>query len=329
MVQPAEGALFGRRGFARPSLPIAPPKAAPGRPPRVDPANPFLKVLDRVFLWIPNDHAPGIPAVGLFLIRQFTLPLILMIAPVLVFLVAAPNANLVEGLGKMPNWLLPPFMMGSIALVQELGRYSFVRNADRPVRSLSVFTAAAIAFVLLMYHDNLARLGLALVAQFAAGAAIFYGLRYRRWIALIVAAIVVGHTAVYMAAPDLFGSQADSAKREQPASTSPDPPAVDDMQSWAKLYPGATVTESKTENFLGLTSWKVTYKVQASPEQIGSFYEGIATRRGFTDSTSLGGYHRFTQDSTRNDFSYAVVSETGVSEVIFEARTFGRTAPTN
>ena len=101
------------------------------------------------------------------------------------------------------------------------------------------------------------------------------------------------------------------------------------MQARAKLYPGATVTESKTESLLGLTSWRVTYQVQASPDQVANFYQGIATEQGFTDGVNFGGYHRFTQDSTRDDFSYTVASVTGGSEVVFDARTFGRTAPSS
>jgi hypothetical protein len=34
------------------------------------PANPLLKFLDGVFLWIPRDRKPGVPALLLVLVRQ-------------------------------------------------------------------------------------------------------------------------------------------------------------------------------------------------------------------------------------------------------------------
>lgn len=97
------------------------------------------------------------------------------------------------------------------------------------------------------------------------------------------------------------------------------------MPSWAKLYPGAVVTESSSSTLLGLTSWKATYTVRASPAEVDNFYQAIAMARGFNDTQSLAGLHEFRQDSTHDDFRYMVASDAGVAPVYFEARTFGRT----
>ena len=61
-----------------------------------------------------------------------------------------------------------------------------------------------------------------------------------------------------------------------------------------------------------------------SPEQIDAFYEALAVTEGFSDKQTLLGYHRFTQDSTNNDFSYTVVKDASGTQVIFEARTFAQ-----
>jgi hypothetical protein len=299
-----------------------------GLPPRVGPANPLLKFLDRLFLWLPNDHAPGFPAVCLFLLRQFTLAPILMVGPLVVGMLVSPRANLVGDVGKTPGWVMAAFIAVCMALVQELGRYSFVRHAERPLRSLAVFTAVTLTIVLLMYHDRLYTVTWAAMAQLAASAAIFYGLQYRKYIAALIAAIIIGHTAVYAIAPQFFRPAAQAAS-DRPVSSSPNAPDVGDMQSWAKLYPGAVITESKSETFLGLISWKVTYRVQASPDQIETFYETIANQRGFTDTQSLAGLHMFRQESTHDDFSYALTSDATGSQVMFQARTFGKAGPSD
>jgi hypothetical protein len=328
MAQPEDGA-FGRRGEATGFVASGAQWSPPARQNR---GGPLLGILDRVFLWIPNERAPGFPAVCVFLLRQTIAPLVLIVGLFAVFALAMPKANLIDRMGKAPSsiFVLLLVVLLSIDAVQELNRYAFVRRADRPARALIVFTAAAIGFVIVFYHDNLYALCAAIVAQVAASAAMFYGLRFRRYIAGVIVAIIIGHTAVYAIAAQLIGSApAAGSKKDVAASASPTAPDVGGMRSWAKLYPGAVVTESGTSNLLGLTSWKVTYTAQASSDQIDSFYEGVASDLGFNDRQSLAGLHVFRQEDTHNDFRYAVISDPSGSKVLFEARTFGGPGPSN
>ena len=77
---------------------------------------------------------------------------------------------------------------------------------------------------------------------------------------------------------------------------------------------------------LGLTSWKVSYAVQASPEQIDTFYQQAARDAGFSDDGVLVGLHTFRQRSTNNDFNYMVWKDPHGQLVMFQARTFGQPA---
>jgi hypothetical protein len=306
------------------------PRRPAETPSRNEPANPVAEFLDRVFLWLPNDSAPGIPAVGLYLLRQVTLPFVLMLAPfVILALLAPPKFNFLSLTSSNTafTWSIVAFAFGCMALVQELGRYAFVRRAELPVRAAAIFNAVTVTVILIFYHDHLYTCIWMIAAQLAASAAIVYALRYRPYIVAVVAALVVAQTAVNVTAPRFFRpppTAADSAPA-QPAVVSTDVPPEGNMQAWAKLYPGAVLTKNETQTLMGLTDWRVQYSVQASPDQIDAFYEGLASTEGFNDKQTLLGYHRFTQDSTNNDFSYTVLKEASGTLVIFEARTFART----
>ena len=307
------------------------PRLRPAETPsRNEPANPVLRFLDRVFLWLPNDSAPGIPAIGLYLLRQVTLPFALMLAPFAILALVTPKFDLLSLMASNSGltWSIVAFAFGCMALVQELGRYAFVRRAAAPMRAAAIFTAVTVAVALLFYHDQLYTSGWMIAAQLAASTAIVYALRYRPYIFAVIAALIVGQTAVNVTAPRLFRpppTAADSAS-PQPAVVSTDVPSEGDMQAWAKLYPGAVMTKTETQKLMGLTSWRVQYRVQASPDQIDAFYDGLANTEGFSNKQTLLGYHRFTQDSTNNDFSYAAVTDASGTLVMFEARTFGKTA---
>jgi hypothetical protein len=300
-------------------------ETASGREQRSDPTNPVVKVLDRLFLWIPRECAPGLAAVCLFLLRQIVLSTVLMLTAFAALAMAFSGANLMESFSKIPGWSIQIAISMSFGIVQELGRYSFVRHADRQIRSLIIFTITTTTFVLIAFHDDLYTVIWATVDQAAASVVMFYGLRFKRHIAIVIGAIVACHVVVYTMAPQIPKSLGIAPKTSQQTdSTAPTAPAVGDMKSWAKLYPGAVITKSSIDRMLGLTNWQVEYSVPASPDQIASFYETIARQRGFTDTQNLGGWHVFRQDSSNNDFSYSAIPAAKGSDVIFKARTFGQ-----
>jgi hypothetical protein len=332
---PSADVAFGRR--ERPPAPVAtPPQSAapdmpqPEAPPRAASGSPVLRFLDRLFLWIPTAQSPGLGAVGLFLVRQAILAPIMMMALFWALMLAFPKVNWIDGISKTPAFVPMSFVCSCVAVVLELGRYSFVRSADRPMRSLSIVTAVTIALNLLLYRSLLAMCW-AIPAQLAASAAMFYGLRIRRYIAVVILAIIVGDVSVYVTAPQAFQPPATSApaSNDPPVAASPDPPAVGNMQAWAQLYPGAVVVRSRTRTMFGLTDWDVTYKVQATPEQIDSFYQSLASQQGFAAEQSFGGLHMFTRESTRDRFTYAVTTDAEGVQVIFDARSFARTGASN
>jgi hypothetical protein len=284
-----------------------------------------------VFLWIPKDQAPGVGAVCLFLLRQITLPLVLMIGPFVLWEAVAPaKFDPLRHMSSMPGWataIIVPLIFGCIIFVQELGRYSFVRKAERPLRALAVFTAVVIVCILVLNHDRLYTMVWMICAQLAASGVLFYGLHYRRYIYAIILAIVIGHTAIFVTAPQFFRpAEPASSAASQSDSTAPVAPSAGGMQSWARLYPGAAITRSSVDTLFGITDWKVTYKVHASADQIEAFYKTTASEQGFADEGSLLGMHRFTQDSTRNDFSITIAPDPVGSLVIFDARASGESA---
>jgi hypothetical protein len=293
-------------------------------------SNPLLRVLDRVFLWLPNDRSPGVAAVGLYLVRQVFLPIAIIIAPIMMLMLIS-GSGLMLNPAAMPKWngeAIVAILFGAIALVQELSRYAFVRRAERPLRSLIIFTVVVVACILIVYHDRFYTPAWMIAAQLAASAVIFFGLRRRELIPFVLAGLIVCQTAIDVTAPQLFPAKEPPA----PKVASPlnlNPPAVGDMPAWAKIYPGATVTKSKTSKLLGLTSWEVDYKTSATPEQIGAFYQQIAKEQGFEESGGFAGVHILEQKATSSRFTYAVDSEGGVSEVNYEARAFDTPVPRN
>ena len=321
MLQQGNGGAFGRRPLAGAPLIAAPPK-----PPAAAPSNPIVKFFDRVFLWLPNEQSPGFLAVCLYLVRQTLLPIALLLAPYAVLALFAPaNFNPLQHSSTSPNWyvvLIVPFALACIALVQELSRYAFVRRANNPVRAVSIFTAVVIASLLIVYHDSLYTCAWTIAAQLAASAAIIYALRYRPYIHAAVVGLIICQTAVNVTAPGLFQPPQAAATHTQPAKVSASVPSTGNMQAWAKLYPGAVLTKNETSKFMNLTEWSVEYTVQVSPDQIGGFYQTLANAEGFSNTQVILGYHRFTQDSTNNDFSYMVTTDATGSHVIFDARTF-------
>jgi hypothetical protein len=136
---------------------------------------------------------------------------------------------------------------------------------------------------------------------------------------------IIGQTAAQVAS--LYLPNQPQAQTNLPAQlvtpqvkTNAATPSPDGMPTWAKLYPGAVVTSSQTISVMGTTTWQVIYRVEASPEEIGDFYQALSNTEGFNDTNTLLGNHYFTQDSTQSRYSYSVTTDGSISEVLFKAR---------
>jgi hypothetical protein len=166
--------------------------------------------------------------------------------------------------------------------------------------------------------------------------------QYGRYTPIVILAMIVCQIGLGVAALQLFRPQKAvhsttahqiyippaivRARAPVAASTGPHPaaPPVGAMPSWAKIYPGATLTTNKTSHLLGMTTWRVNYTVQASADDIAAFYEAAATKNGFNTKRVLVGLHNFRQDSTNSDFQYMIFTGPEGSNVYFQARSFGQ-----
>jgi hypothetical protein len=294
-------------------------------PPASRPSNLLFVFLDRVFLWLPGEHSPGLPAIAVTLARQAVLPIVLGIIPGLILL--GSGANLSQFLAAKGHedvfvYLAIGALIGCLAVVQELNRYAFVRRADRTVRSLLIITVTQIALGLLFNHDRAYTMSWQAAEQVAASVALYFGLRRRDYIGPIIILIMVGHVAVDLTAPGFFRPP-EAISPPPVAAASVTAPAVGGMQAWAKLYPGSMVTSAKSSTLMGLTSWQVDYMTHASADQVRAFYQAAATNEGFTDTQTLAGMYVYRQTDTNNDFRVLAVQKATGTEVVFEARTFG------
>jgi hypothetical protein len=277
----------------------------------------FLRGLDKLFLGIPNERAPGVLAVLVFFARQFGFTAIAALLFVAGWFIFAPPV-FGGALPTLPAWARF-FVVAPLIFFEELGRYSFVRRAERPLRALAFFTIPVVAICALDAHNDLYELTWMTSSTVLASAVIYWGLGRRRHLAYVVAGLFVAHTAVYMAAPSYDPAR---ATWQAPSNLAPVAPKAD-MENWAKLYPGAVISRSSVSTMLSLTDWKVEYSVQASPQEIDAFYRGIARAGGFDDETDFGGERLLEQDSTGDRFSYSVWRRPdGSSEVSFDARRF-------
>jgi hypothetical protein len=137
----------------------------------------------------------------------------------------------------------------------------------------------------------------------------------------VVIGLFGAHFAMRLITPSLSAPQSEA----QLATVT----AGENMPVWVKIYPGAKDVQIEPRNFMDLRSWRVTYDVQASPEQIQAFYKQIADSNGFSqDNTPLGmALHEYRQASTNDDFS--VVASAGLSgtDVIYDPRSFDHSTP--
>jgi len=313
---------FGRRGLPGSApTPSWTPLQAP--PPSAPLGVPKVSFLERMFLWIPDERAPGIPALGLALMRQAFLPFILAIVPIVITTVVG-----LLFIARLPRAQQAPFLDASggalIAcqvLILELNRYAFVRRADDPAKGLLLITGVQIAVGLLISHAWLYTMAWQLAVQLAAAGALYLGLRVRRRIGVIILMIVLGHTVVDIAARRLEPPKAASAPPAPPQTaetvTVPD---VGDMKTWAKLYPGSVVTRATTTSLLGLTDWQVSYTTPATPDQVTAFYRSAAADVGFTQTETLLGLQMYTRPNTNSRFTVLALKTSNGTLVSYDAR---------
>lgn len=168
---------------------------------------PILGFLDRVFLWLPNETKPGVWAVGLVLLRQATLPWIVMLTPAVALALASPGLLDRVRQNRMPGWsgmAAAILAFGSIALVEGLSRYAFVRRASQRGRAIVIFTAVIVAAELLISHGRLYTMVWMTASEVLASVALYESLRRRLAPGVIVPAIIAAQTAIYVVAPQFF-----------------------------------------------------------------------------------------------------------------------------
>ena len=138
--------------------------------------------------------------------------------------------------------------------------------------------------------------------------------RKRRYGRLTSALVIVAGLALGVARGYL-GHHADTSL-EDPATANVGP-----MPAWAKLYPGAVVTETQPMKSPGLVSWYTGYTAQATPQQIDAFYSDVARDEGFTDKGITLGRH-FYEDTHNDRFSYSVDADNTLAKIDLDARVY-------
>lgn len=89
-------------------------------------------------------------------------------------------------------------IFGSIALVEELGRYGFVRNAERPFRALALFAVLTSLILTAIFHDHPSTMIWLIGTEVATSAVLYYGMLHQKSFGLLVAVNVICHTALFL-----------------------------------------------------------------------------------------------------------------------------------
>lgn len=326
-------ATFGRRGASKPiptqSFGHTPnPKLDPDNS-LEEPRNSLVEFFYRVFVWLPNEQSPGIVAVCLALIRMATLPLIAMIAPFVVVAAAWHHT-------AMPNWAPSAtafYVFFCISFVQELCRYSFVRNSETPARSVTIFGIVASILIVAAFHKSPYTLAWMIGVQLIESAIMLATVRYRSYRYLIVAALIFGGTLagsllpmiptiLSKARPFLFSASQPklnaSPNNSDSALPKPSPLQIGGMDAWEKLYPDADVITNDVMRmpFHHVVQWRSLYKTKATPEQLDAFYRSLAAQVGFYEEASSPTYHCYMLHGTDSAFDYSIMPD---GTVMFEA----------
>jgi hypothetical protein len=328
----SDAASFGRRRYVAETTPGA-LRQIDARERRIEPetaaesfTNPISRLLNGLFLWLPNERSPGFGEVCLAILRQAALPFAFMVTPALAYMLVFNKIPTPSKISITPSIQLVDFLVfiaGFFALVQELSRYSFVRRADNPSRSLIIFGIVSIICIVLIHHDSPYTMGWMMMAQIAASFAMLATRRYWATRGLIVAAVVVFQTALAVGMP-LLGPHDAAATTAAPVPTTASrvaPPHIGDMEAWARLYPDASVQTNDTSDMFGITSWRVQYTTGASADQIASFYDGIASQYGFKADPSVLGVHNYSREHFREQLGYQTLQAGGALHVFLTART--------
>lgn len=175
--------------------------------------------LDYGLVWVPGSRKPGLLGFGLFLGRAAVVPFALS------FVLLAPFA------GALPRHpLLGMTVMLSLAvLVEECGRYGFARRADDPVRALAIFSALVVAVETATFWRPSASVAMnlelrapSMVVHLLASTALLVGLRRRRRLVPILAALYIAHVLFDVGSVAVFG---DAMARAAGAPAAPGRPA--------------------------------------------------------------------------------------------------------
>jgi hypothetical protein len=336
---------FGRRGAAA-ATPFATPKPTESSPwagspvgtplgastPYVPSGPRSVGLLKGLFLWIPEAEAPGVLAVLVYLLRQATFPLLLVLGPMLAFILTT------HAMPRLDQLVTPimAFVFGCMALIQELNRYAFVRSAEKPLRAMTIFCAVTICGIVVIYHSYPYTMAWSIAAQLAASAALLWGLRQGIRVPVLLAALVTAQTLVSITAPQFFrppqatpaphaisAAQTSSAAPEAVDAT---PPNVGTMQSWVKLYPSATVVSANTQHILGMTDWRVQFKAEATPDQVRSYYDGVADQSGFKQRQDFGDLRTYIDADSQDRFSIFVLQDGDGARVVLTAQSMSHSA---
>jgi hypothetical protein len=316
--QPVKPAAFGRATFTNIATTPPPPESHAPVDPEPSEANRLVNILEKAFLWVPCEENPGFPAICLTLVRQIVLPIFVFLAPVIGLAFVSNLQPFAPGYAA-PTWWLPiigPFLFGCFALVEQLGRYGFVRHADRQMRAVSIFSTVPFCLVVMLAHARVFPCVRELAFQIVASIAMLYALRNRNLLPIVIGALVIAQVALNSVFPQHAAASHEIVEKRL------DPNIAAKLPQWAKLYPGAALRQSRVLTVFGLTDWQVIFNVRASPDQIGSFYESAATRSGFTDNNgSMMGLHMYKKPGTDDRFTVMVTADPqGGSLVVFDAR---------
>ena len=167
----------------------------------------LAELADRVFLWVPNAATPGAGAFLISLVRQCTLPFLLIGA---VLLALSP---ITRTLGPSSPIALV-IGLGSFVIFEELARYSFVRRAARPVRAIMLFTVLTILVETATYFNPRAGILWNIITRapswgvhVGAGVALYWAVTHRRHLLAVLVGLMVAHTAFNVGSVELFGNR--------------------------------------------------------------------------------------------------------------------------
>jgi hypothetical protein len=200
MNQPTSG--FGQCTSLPAAVRANRPNESVGEPLQPPLAYQLFSFLDRVLVWIPRDRKPGGLAIALFLLRITILPWLFALGPFVLAAIVSPTvlAAFRQHGPRSPAAGLAAVVLifGSIALVEELGRYGFVRNAERPFRALALFAVLTSLILTAIFHDHPSTMIWLIGTEVATSAVLYCGMLHQKSFGLLVTVNVICHTALFL-----------------------------------------------------------------------------------------------------------------------------------